>query len=377
MTRIFLFLAVFVAWGAQAAAQAERWAEVKITGEASELGVFDPSVAADPEGGLVMSYSGVAPSKAWPRKHDRVVSTYLARSAKGARWRRIAPLVLGYDTPGAQTPLGWQSEVSALAVDSKSSRGRRWKLAAHRFPLIRGKRAFEHGWIALREAASPEELARAREVKLLVGRGYRHDPKAAPPSDAPPVIYGHKAHGDLSWCMIFTEPALLARGDALYLATTCAEWSLLRGILSKVVLFKCAAPCQPRRRAAWRYLGVLLGRSAVRRDGVLGYTAAAFAQLSGADYLIATPIGRGPFKRAYHGCRIHRITDLERAKLGRAALTLRGAKKQFRGACAFHAKPPLFFMSRLRLTWGRPYFTIQALARAANLAKRIQSLPAE
>lgn len=354
-------LAVGGALGAPGlSAQEPVWTPLFIADEQPRLGVFDPSIAEDPKGGFVMSYSSVAPSAAFPKRNPRVVSIHLARSADARRWRRVAILSPARDAPASNEALTWNTEVSSLAVDPSAPPNRAWRLTAHRFPLIDGDRRFEHGWISLVEASAPERLAAAPEIKLLVGRGYKADPKRPFPNPAAPVLRGHEMHRDLSRCAAFTEPALLARRNALHLAVTCAEFSFFSGVTPKIVLFRCGPPCRATRREAWVYVGELLGAAAARRERVKAFTAASWVSRRGRDFLIATPLGDEPFAGAYKGCRLFAVRDLDQARLSdRSAVMVSPGRRVFEGACAASGTADRLLSSRLRFTPAGPRFTIR------------------
>lgn len=359
-------------------AQEPAWAPLEISGAAPPLGVFDPAPAADPAGGFVMAYSGVAPSATHPDQNERVVTIHLARSADGRRWAQVATPFPAIDVPAGDEALTWNTEVASLAADTNAAPAQTWRLAVHRFPLIDGERRFEYGWIALFEAETAEQLGSADEIKLLVGRGYEADETRAFPSDAEPVLRGREMHEDLAWCAAFTEPALLARGGALYLAATCAEFSFISGVTPKIVLFRCGAPCMPTRSGAWAYLGDLLGDEAAERDDVDAYTAAAWVAHEGRDYLIATPLGDEPFGGAYKGCRVFAALGLDQARLSRrSALLVPPQSGVFEGACAGSSAAGLLLSSRLELTRQGPRFHILEATEPSGLWRAMSELNGE
>jgi hypothetical protein len=106
------------------------------------------------------------------------VRSYLARSQdQGRTWQ----LVGGVVNPDVEASLDdfplphrgrWQSEVTALAFDRDAPQPARWKLFWHQYLNVNGERRFEHGWLAYKEAETPEQLASARPVKLITARGY-------------------------------------------------------------------------------------------------------------------------------------------------------------------------------------------------------------
>jgi hypothetical protein len=61
-------------------------------------------------------------------------------------------------------------EVTALAFDPGAPQPARWKLFWHQYLNVNGDRYFEHGWLAYKEAETPEQLVSARPVKLITAR---------------------------------------------------------------------------------------------------------------------------------------------------------------------------------------------------------------
>jgi hypothetical protein len=161
---------------ADSASGAARKAEILLAG-APDRGIFDPSIASDGRQ-LYMTVSGVSRTAAGSSLGVTAVRTYLARSQD---WGRTWQLVGGVVNPDVEVPLDdfpslhrgrWQSEVTALAFDPDAPQTARWKLFWHQYLNVNGDRRFEHGWLAYKEAETPEQLASARAVKLITGRGY-------------------------------------------------------------------------------------------------------------------------------------------------------------------------------------------------------------
>src|SRR5438132_7796759 len=96
---------------------------------------------------------------------------------------------------------------------------------------VNGERRFEHGWLAYKEAETPEQLASARPVKLVTARGYdpMNDQSAGRTKSrlaGPAVIRIHELNRGLARCAAVSEPGVLAKPDALYLALICFRGSL-------------------------------------------------------------------------------------------------------------------------------------------------------
>jgi hypothetical protein len=226
---------------------------------APDRGIFDPSIAGDRRQ-LYMTVSGVSSTAAGSSLGVTAVRSYLARSQdQGRTWQ----LVGGVVNPDVEASLDdfpppnrgrWQSEVTALAFDPDASQRARWKLFWHQYLNVNGDRRFEHGWLAYKEAETPEQLASARPVKLITARGY--DPvndqsagRTKPTLAGPAVIRIQELHHDLASCAAVSEPGVLAKPDALYLVLICARGSLfgLFGVSNQVVLLKCGRPCEATR----------------------------------------------------------------------------------------------------------------------------------
>lgn len=345
--------------------QEGAWTALPLRPETGALGIFDPSLVAGDGGRHVLSFSAVDPSGRWPEVNDRVVSTYIAVSEDDGRsWRRFPrPVNAARDTGDGGQAVTWHHEVSTLVHDPAAPPAQRWRLLWHHYPLIDGERRFEFGWLALKSADTLERLFEAREVKLFIGRGYRDEAGVGPPVSGPPVLALQALDPELDRCVAFTEPGAFAAGGRLFLALTCAEWSPA-GIRQKVVLLRCAAPCDPERTGAWSFLGTLLRPEDAARLGHRGYTAADFFLRDGRFFLLASPIEDQPFPEAYNGCDVFGFEDLDKARLLRETggpkvlRRIRGAPGSFHGACAVSNRSGLVLLSQLFLEDGGPRFSI-------------------
>ncbi len=318
---------------------------------AGSMGVFDPSIASDGGGAVHMAFSAVDPATGRNPRSGRIVTTFLARSDdSGGRWSVIGgpvnpvrPVTLGRDAGGGAAT--WHNEVPALLYDPYAAPPERWKLVWHHYLIAGERRLFEHGWIGYRSAGAPDALVSAPEIKLFGGLGYavENDDPGGPtrsPVAGPPQVPLHTRHPDLARCAAFTEPALAARASALLLALNCAEFGP-GGISPKIVLLRCARPCQMTRPEGWDYVGTLLTSADAGHFGAKGFSAADIHSVGGLDYLIASPTSDRPFPDAYNGCIGFRFTDLERGRLQRLvdgrpvpAMTVAGTPNSFNGACA-------------------------------------------
>ncbi|EQA43379.1 hypothetical protein LEP1GSC050_1745 [Leptospira broomii serovar Hurstbridge str. 5399] len=326
------------------AASTEKFLEIKGVGA---FGIFDPSVVMDRQlNKIYMSYSAVDPSYRWPVEHPHTVSTRLAYSIdKGLTWNDSGIVINEAEDELGQKlslklfgrspkPMTWNQEVSSLIFDASAPRSERWKLFWHRYPLIDGERKFEYGWIAFKQAESPEQLAIAKEIKLFSGKYYD---SAADQYLGTPQVRLNEIHSELRDCAAFTEPSAFIRENSLYLALSCADgnlpWNGRQILLS-------------RRDGNWNYAGILLDN---RRDseGLLiagnsftGFSAPELIAVRNKTYLIVTPTTNDE-NPAYHGCMVFEIEDLESARILREAKSLKiskvipGNSELHNGACSY------------------------------------------
>jgi len=114
----------------------------------------------------------------WPANIN-VVSTCLAysddngttwtESSSGSIINNYADVTLPSASPNDGT---WVNEVSQLIYDPNAVAAESWKILWHHYLIIHDVRHFEHGWIAMKAAATPEGLATATEIKLFGGYLY-------------------------------------------------------------------------------------------------------------------------------------------------------------------------------------------------------------
>jgi hypothetical protein len=318
-------------------------------------GIFDPSVALDPGNArLWMSYSAVDPSIAWPTQNSDSIATRLAYSDdNGASWTESGAIVNNFqDVTLALAPPNdagtWVSEVSQIVYDPGAAVAERWKILWHHYLIVNGGRHFEHGWIALKMAGKPEDLAAATEIKLFGGYLYdssnnTQNGSSGSPVGGPPLIQLDTVLDPALNTCVFTEPGMLASSGALYVSLQCEH---LADSDRLIVLLKCASPCNTGSVGSWSYLGTVLRKSDASAFGFdSGFAAPGmFASAGGVD-LVVTPVqtGGAPFSDYYSGCRIFRFADIDAALLqkngGQPVLVgaVDGAPGSFNGACNYHA----------------------------------------
>lgn len=317
-------------------------------------GIFDPSIAFDPGNGrLWMSYSAVDPSVSWPTQNFDVVSTRLAYSDdNGGTWTDTGSVI--NDFLDVTLPLAppndagtWTNEVSQLIYDPGAIASEKWKLLWHHYLNINNSRRFEHGWIAMKMASAPENLATAPEIKLF--GGYLYDPgnntaggsSRSPVGGAPLIQLDTELDPALNSC-VFTEPGMYATGGALYLSLQCVHLSDSNRL---IVLFKCVSPCNTGSAVSWSYLGTVLQKSDAAAFGFdSGFSAPDMFESAGSIYLVATPVqtAGAPWPDYYSGCRVFRFADIDSALLQKSGAqptlvgSVDGMPGTFNGACDFH-----------------------------------------
>ncbi len=314
-------------------------------------GIFDVSLAQDPSTNIIwMAYSAVNASVLWPTQNVDVVTTGLASSTdQGATWTDFGSVVNpALDvTIALAAPLNagtWHNEVSSLVFDAAAPANQRWKLMWHHYLLINQGRRFEHGWIGLKMAATPQQLASATEIKLFTGSLYDVSNNTAgggsksPLGGAPAIALDVAVDSHLNGCAVFTEPGMMAASSGLYVTLLCG----VSPTQHRIVILKCANPCNAGLAASWSYLGdALTDADAANLGFNQGYSGASLVSSNGSLYLLATPVSSTPYDGFYNGCYLYKFSDITTASLVRSAgvptpvLTVKGAAGSFNGACSF------------------------------------------
>ena len=313
-------------------------------GGAGNLGIFDPSVTGDPgTNHLWMSYSSVDTSIHYVPSLYWAVSIRLAFSDdNGASWQDsgvvVAPKVENFvgpmplATPGivAASKGIWQSETSSLLYDPLAPLTERWKLIWFQYLNAELISYFaDYSWIAMKMAASPQELETAVPVKLFGGAGLQSNnsttslPVLSPIAGVPAIqlnaltqAAGGANLADLNLC-VFAEPGLHATNTAIYLAIFCADASTAP-ITEYLVYFRCSRPCSMTTATSWEYLGRLLTPAdAVASTGDDHFQAPALVEKNGRTYLLVTPVDTTVANR-YDGCRVYEFVDVDTNQLRRS-----------------------------------------------------------
>ncbi len=325
--------------------------QLQFSSIAASHGIFDASLAQDPSSNMIwMSYSAVNTSGLWPTQNFDVVSTGLAyTSDQGHSWTDVGGIVnstldVNLALPAPFNSGTWQNEVSSLVFDPGAPVNQRWKLIWHHYLVINNARHFEHGWIALKMAATPGQLAAATEIKLFSGSIYDIGNNTAgggsgsPLGGTPAIALSTALTSQLNNCAVFTEPGLLATPNALYLSLLCGATSTDQ----RIVLLKCASPCNPILASSWSYLGAALNNADAQSFGFNeGFSGANLVSTSSGVYLFATPVSTTPFDGYYNGCLVFKFTNIETASLQRTSgvptpiLKVNGDAGSFNGACTY------------------------------------------
>jgi hypothetical protein len=303
----------------------------------------------------------------WPVQNFDTVSTRLAYSDdQGATWIDSGSTingVLDVDLDPLPVPFNagtWHNEVSSLIYDPGAAANERWKLLWHHYLLINGDRHFEHGWIGLKTAATPTQLASATEVKLFSSFGYDpgnnilNGPSGSPVGGAPAIALDTALTTTLNGCF-FTEPGMLATSSALYVSMLCVKSPTDH----RIILLKCDSPCDTTSASSWTYVGTALNDTDAASFGFdQGFSAPGLVTSSGQNYLMVTPQSSTPFDSHYNGCRVFRFTDIDTASLQRTGgvpdlvATVNGDAGSFNGACTY-----LPAASRAGVIYGQAFLT--------------------
>ncbi len=337
-------------------------------------GIFDPSIADTPPGERMwMSYSAVDPSPGWPDTNTRTMTTRLAYSDdRGATWSDLGAVVnpIHEATDGAERRT-WSNEVSSLVYDPLGAADARWKLFWHHYPAIGEDRQFQHGWIAYKQAATPQGLAAATEIKLFGAKGYKDVNnvkfgETASPLGGPPAIRVNTLGGGADDCIALSEPGAMATKDGLYLAAGCYAFRPIPPhVEGRIILMKCAAGCSPQQSDSWKVIGTVLSAKDAKAYGAGGVSAADLFEQNGKAYLIVSPVGNRPVRGAYQGCYVFRFSSLANGTLEQSngqhtvIKKIMGQPGTFNGACTYApgATTAGFLYSEIKFA-DRPIFQI-------------------
>ena len=302
--------------------------ELSVKGSAPVHGIFDFGPERDDAGTVWFSYSAVDDSK-WPGVMR--VSTHLARSDDNGL-TLVERVVLNENTylslEGQGLPVDgglWQHEVSRLRHDPWAPEAERWVLVWHRYLALPApvpaneQRRFEHGWISLKTAASPEGPWSA-ERKLITAEGYRSADDAI---IGPPEVRLATISSGLTDCPVATEPGLLTRPTEWLMTLQCA------GTASRIIVLR-----KDRASGTWSLLGSVLTRATAAQAGFDSFASSELVEREGRTYLIVSPsVGD-----LYRGCRGYEITGLSPLAISATpvvTLGLGASDFNFAGGCGY------------------------------------------
>ena len=329
-------------------------------------GIFDPSIARDPVSGqLWMSYSAVDPSPMWSAEiaDTDAIATRLAYSDdNGKTWTDSGAIVNNFLDVNFNPPLlspydagTWVNEVSQLIYDPNAIDAEKWKILWHHYLVLNRlpvdeRRLFEHGWIAMKMAATPQELATAPEIKLFAGTIYNTDNNVT----GTPLLQLDTLNLALKDCAVFTGPGMITEAGALYVSLQCEAFDLTVSPPTRlnrlIVLLKCAGNTSAGgscgNAANWSYRGTVLQRSDADAFGFDdGFGDSGLFAAAGGMYLVVTPVQNvgAPWPAYYNGCRVFKFADIDSALLQKTGAqptliaAVNGTAGSFNGACAYHA----------------------------------------
>lgn len=248
----------------------------------------------------------------------------------------------------------WVNEVSQLIYDPDAIDAEKWKILWHHYLVLNDlpvddRRLFEHGWIAMKMAATPQELAAATtpEVKLFAGTIYNTDNNVT----GTPLLQLDNLDPALNDCAVFTGPGMVVSAGALYVSLQCEVFDLTVSppahLNRLIVLLKCAGgSCG--NTASWSYRGTLLQKSDATAFGFDdGFADSSLFAAAGSMYLVVTPVQKvgAPWPAYYNGCYVFKFADIDAnpallQKTGNQLVligSVGGTAGSFNGACGYHA----------------------------------------
>lgn len=308
---------------------------IRLPGYGNE-GIFDPSITYDPQTGKVwMTFSSVNTD----RQNDKInIATGLAYSGdKGKTWQGYGtinesvditiPANTGPNKDRKSIAANWRNEVSAITYDPGAPASERWKVVWHHYLGIGKKRYFQHSWIALKTAATPEGPW-SSERKLFIGKGYQsfQDDFASAPE-----VAIHELDRAVNHCVGFSEPGLMATADALYMSLQCGVAPNVGG-KAKIFLLQF-----DHRSEKWRYLGDLVTEDDAKRYNFGEITGSELFMKNSTPYLIVTVTAQGRTMGIPHlGCMAIEIEELQTARLARGKDGSLNAKKYLTASDGTH-----------------------------------------
>ncbi len=293
------------------------YSRIKVLGEKTLNGMYDPAIAYDETGVGWMVYTAVV----FGSYHH----TNLAKTEdNGLTWQFVATVNESRNgtviQDGQRVSGLWRHEVPTLIHDpTDPDVNGKWKIFWHKYfakdpGTSIDDRLFDYGWIAYKSAHTPEDLAYAQEVRLFGADPYPRD--GATGYTGYPVKHAlNRLDDDLNDYVFFSEPGAVVRQGVIYLSADAGTEisGMGRWQNYQTVLFS-----SPDHGTSWNYVGVLTDFSDALHYGFAILTSTALVTMDDTTYLLATPAGRlSGDNTGHNGVYIFEFTDLSRAHLTR------------------------------------------------------------
>ncbi|MHB8838385.1 MAG: hypothetical protein ACYC7F_05475 [Gemmatimonadaceae bacterium] len=279
---------------------------------ANARGFADPSIRRDPAtGDLWMAYSWPAMSFLSASEGAVSVSNHLARSVDGGeRWLFVQELWTSNAATNASGDAGFMNQEAVSLAPRATAAGTVWYSARLQYFTSPADGPDASSFvIRVASASSPALLAGAADAAL---------------GGAATATYWHADANlsalspDLAQC-VYNDPAVLARGDTLYLAVECQVFEATGERPEKefVAIFSTLPSGAPR-TWSWRYAGKLAtaGDAAELGGQSLLQTDLAMAT-DGTLLAIMSPSAPGAPLAQHFGCRVVEATSLASPRLAR------------------------------------------------------------
>lgn len=291
-------------------ARPASYEKIHIIGEASEYGIYDPSVEYDENGVGWMAYTAMNMGDTRGKAH--YLETHLARSLdNGKTWEYINRANAGsYENvtmKGVSTQVVYREETPTLLYDPGDlDTNRRWKLFAVRGFSPSGKAKdskWQYAHITYKAARTPEELLTAKEVYLF-GSAYCKPPVCSVQYDL------NSFHVDLKKTVFYEEPGSLLKDGIIYVTLSAVTFKGQNTILL----------ASSDHGHTWEYTGTLTSRRDAQDLGYHELTSSSLAEERGRIFLLTSPVKKIRFPLPhlqYEGILIFEFRDISRAELKR------------------------------------------------------------
>lgn len=270
--------------------------ELKIIGDDSPNGIYDPSIAYDSNGVGWMAYSGL--------DIPRYSHTKLAKTVdNGKTWTYVKTINTSVT---AQRGI-WRYETPTIVNDTTDTK-EPWKIYWHKYliesPFRPQDRKYEYGWIGYNFAQDPDDEW-SKEIPFF-GVGPN------------PIAYDthtnvSKLHTDLSEITVLSQPDALVINDQLYIAM---NGHISAGEATTENIFLIRHNKRENVWDNWEYVSTLLtARDAEVFDADF-FTGANLAKEGNRLFLLATPVNTND-KVPYKGTVIIEFTNIDEGILRR------------------------------------------------------------